>query len=443
MENARRLQVETAMNSSMNAVFAEYHRELLEQYDLLAIDTSYGSGNTQVQNTAKHLQNYMNGNLGEGLLRRSDMLGLYAKDALAHSVVRLTDAEGKVMQWQAITYLYGLAGVDKEWEEKEKNQPSYPSELTDESAMERMWGQANRELDAQELPTRRNEDDQEEVVSLNNPADAVCSMKSLGILRLTVDDLDKISNEMLQEEELVSRRVCLTTDSEEVEEPYLSVTDRILFQQYLFQKMGSYAKEKENSRLKYQLEYLIAGNLGDYQNLESIANRICLMRFFLNYRFLSNNGAKVAEAKAAAMALTAVMLKPELEPFVTKTLLFAWAYAESVQDVRRLLDGGRVPLNKTDADWRVSLRGLGNFHHSGGGNRGENGLDYEAYLRMLIGVTPQKLLVQRAMDVMETDIRQTEGNSRFRLDACIVSLDASVTVSENRREYVIRRKFAY
>lgn len=48
------LQIEYAMNASMNGIFAEYHRQLLEQYDLLAIDTSYGTGTFEVQNTAEH-----------------------------------------------------------------------------------------------------------------------------------------------------------------------------------------------------------------------------------------------------------------------------------------------------------------------------------------------------------------------------------------------------
>ena len=39
-----RLKLESAMDMGLYSVFAEYNRELLNQYDLYFIDTSYGSG---------------------------------------------------------------------------------------------------------------------------------------------------------------------------------------------------------------------------------------------------------------------------------------------------------------------------------------------------------------------------------------------------------------
>ena len=39
-----RMETESVMDLSLYSVFGEFHRELLEQYDLFFIDTSYGEG---------------------------------------------------------------------------------------------------------------------------------------------------------------------------------------------------------------------------------------------------------------------------------------------------------------------------------------------------------------------------------------------------------------
>ena len=53
-KNAIRMKIECAMDLSMSSVFAEYNRELLNQYDLFFIDTSYGQKNAAIDNTAEH-----------------------------------------------------------------------------------------------------------------------------------------------------------------------------------------------------------------------------------------------------------------------------------------------------------------------------------------------------------------------------------------------------
>ena len=145
------LQIEYAMNASMNAVFAEYHRQLLEQYDLLAIDTSYGTGTFEVQNTAEHLRRYMQDNFGE----ERDLLGMTAVDAEALGVTRLTDGNGRVFEKQAIHYMHTLTGLP-EWESSNGQAEEYERQDR-EIPMDSLWQQAGEELSAQELPQIQNE----------------------------------------------------------------------------------------------------------------------------------------------------------------------------------------------------------------------------------------------------------------------------------------------
>ena len=64
--NAIRMKTETAGNIAVRSALGEFHRELLRQYDLYFIDTSYGTGAGGTENVRQHLQNYMQKNLNSG-----------------------------------------------------------------------------------------------------------------------------------------------------------------------------------------------------------------------------------------------------------------------------------------------------------------------------------------------------------------------------------------
>lgn len=65
-------------------------------------------------------------------------------------------------------------------------------------------------------------------------------------------------------------------------------------------------------------------------------------------------------------------------------ILAAWAYAESVSDVRILLDGGHVSLRKTEAQWRTSLEHVGDCLNASADETSREGLGYESYLQILL-----------------------------------------------------------
>lgn len=434
------LQIEGAMNTSMSAVFAEYNRELLEQYDILAVDTSYGTAYADVQNTAEHLRWYCNGNFGQEMLLTRDKLGLTATDAEVISVVRLTDGGGCVFKNQAIRYMENWAGITVESQTTEWSEEVERIEFP----VDEWWNQARTDLGQAELPQRENEEGVMEEVPLNNPADAVDAIRNLGILNLVVENTDAVSEVNVDLQECVSRRELRSDYSEETVYREFSVMEQLLFHEYLFHKMGSYTDVMEKSRLKYQMEYLLCGKASDYDNLEGTTNKLLGLRMMMNYIYLSGNGVKQAEIQTVARALTAVVLKPELAPLVAKTITFAWCFAESVQDIRLLLDGGSVPLQKNDSSWKTSLENLVEFNrHLQGASGQENGLTYEMYLRILLFLTSDADVVMRAMDLMEMDVRLTAGNGMFMLDGCIVSMEAEVEVEGSDGSYCILRKFSY
>ena len=93
---AIQLETECVMDIGMDSILAEYHRELLKQYNLFAIDCSYGTPYATTKLTEKHLMEYMDRNFSlediclEKLLYR-DFFAIHVEEAETTQVEFLTD----------------------------------------------------------------------------------------------------------------------------------------------------------------------------------------------------------------------------------------------------------------------------------------------------------------------------------------------------------------
>ena len=163
-----------------------------------------------------------------------------------------------------------------------------------------------------------------------------------------------------------------------------------------------------------------------------------------NVLYILSDGGKVAQAEAMALALTAVMLLSALTEPVKYTILYAWAYVESLQDVKTLLNGGRVPVYKTAADWKTGIDSIKNVKGSLTNEDSGRGLNYKEYLEVMLFLTNDHDRTFRAMDIMEMDIRKTPGNSNFRLDGCFDTYRARLSVASGfGYSYEMERLYGY
>ena len=94
--NAMKMRMECAVDLAMDSVLAEYNRELLKQYDLLFIDTSYDTGRGSLDNTISHMEDYLSYNLKTDksvvfIGEHSDLLGLESAGIEFTRVSRATD----------------------------------------------------------------------------------------------------------------------------------------------------------------------------------------------------------------------------------------------------------------------------------------------------------------------------------------------------------------
>lgn len=129
------------------------------------------------------------------------------------------------------------------------------------------------------------------------------------------------------------------------------------------------------------------GRESDKGNLETVAKKLVMLRFVPNYIYLQTSSTKQAEARAAAGTLCTLLAVPAVTEAAAQGILLAWAYGESVMDVRSLLDGQKAAITKDDTNWQLSLSGLmklGTDEDTGTGMDVQDGMGYKDYMRMLL-----------------------------------------------------------
>ena len=194
--SAIRMKFECVADIGMNSVLAEYHRELLKQYDLLFVDTSYGGGTASIGNTEAHLRNYMQENMqgpwGSGFRPAKDFLDLRADSVEITEYSIASDDDGAVLKRQVADYMADYpAGYL--WEKITGNIAQIDSSQLEsrDIAGERESYQAR--IDEIELPKEEVEEGVFEEIPLDNPADIANGTRSIGVLNLVAEDIGSIS----------------------------------------------------------------------------------------------------------------------------------------------------------------------------------------------------------------------------------------------------------
>lgn len=459
-QNAIRLKAECAFDLAIQSVFAEYNRELLEQYELFFIDVTYGNGGN-IHALEDHLKGYITDNvkLTETYGIVKDLTAVYPLSVTVDNYSLATDEQGEVFRRQAVGYMKNLYGTDYLKEIQNELAVVSDAHLMDRDiTSERLANQSA--IDNFEIPPKKKDgkEDEWEEVEIDNPADAVNATR--GILTLVIDTDTPVSTAVINPANYVSGRECNVGNGCAGREKTAG-TDELIFDEYLLQFYGYYTAPKEEGNLRYQLEYLLMGKDNDIENLKAVVNRLLLLRETANVTYLFSDHAKMAEAEALAASVCAAVALPELTELVKISLLFAWAYAESVYDVKRLLKGGRVPIVKTTETWHYSLSGMLQYTQDGsaevieaaaedadtvGASDGTiaDGLSYKDYMRIFLALEGSRQKTERAMDVIEMDLRLTEGNAGFCMDRCVDRISATAHLASNYGgSFEITRGFYY
>ncbi len=433
-QNAIFLEAECVTDIGLNSIFAEYHRELMEQYNLFAIDSSYGTSLPQIAMTGKHLEGYIEKNVStddvflDWLLYR-DFCGMSLNEAQITKALLLTDGNGAVFRRRAAEAVWddtNLTVLDdmKGWMMIVESQQLTERDIAEEKR------KLDEELDSYDGDKIWISETQWETVDVENPTAWLEELRGEGVLSWAVDS-SKLSDKSIVFENLIESRAAAGSlnrgnmrweETSEAEE----LLERFFFQEYLIRYMGYYGAESEGDALSYQVEYLISGNGSDRENLRSVINSIFAVREVANLSYIvaDQDNRMIVEGLAALLAT--VMGIPEAAEILEWILLMGWSFAESVYDVKCIMGGGRIPLMKSSDTWHYNLDKALNFDMDVEDYFSEEGLSYADYLRIFMFLENKDKLTMRAMNMIEADIRSTTGNENFRLDGCVDCVEVTV-----------------
>lgn len=394
MKNERRADASRAMES----IFAEYQRELFDEYGILAIEGSYESGEFSES----------------GILNRLSYYGAENLDMEISQVRYLTDLSGKGFFEQAVelekentgmALIEDLMGDIAFWEKFDNKWEVYEKE--DKETSEEL----NQMLQENEM----------QLPDENNPIQVISDLKSMGIQSVVLPEDFTLSDKQIDLSSMPSGRTLREGNWTLEEED----GDGSLFFNLYFMDHFAHALESEEEKpLSYELEYLLEGKESDKENLCGALQKICKFRFGVDYLYLLSDSEKQAEARAFAGTLCTLLTIPGITEIAAQAVLLAWAYGEAVMDVRTLMNGGKVTLVKDKSTWKLSLEGLLHLtdHTEDVSGGDEKGLSYKDYLRIMLFFKNKTTLSMRGLDLIEGNLRTKFGKEFFRVDNCILGL---------------------
>lgn len=297
----------------------------------------------------------------------------------------------------------------------------------------------------------------EETGGGESPLDALSGAWGDGILKLVCQKPDKISELSVPEADYYASlydeqeetdtdygdRVTQLTEDEEVSLSGVIgdmggyAMDEFCLDSYIQDRFSSYMEKIPGwkNSLKYQWEYIIAGGKSDKANLESVLNRLLVIRTPVNFTALYRSSAKKAEAYAAAAAIVGFTGLEPLIRLVQTLILIAWSFVEGLVDVAGLLQGRHVPVVKSPAQILTSFPELFQISGKAITNRAKKfgkatkaSFGYREYLLMFLALTGQSTRLYRTMDLIQWDMVKN-GYSGFDLGSCVYSMKVSAVVS--------------
>lgn len=376
---------------ALESVFAEYDKELLEQYGIFA---RRGAEESTLQ----------------------QRLAYYGATNMEHEIKEselLTDGNGTSFYLQAVGYAkekYGVeGGID------------IGSGFSSE---QNLLEQIDHFLFSEELIFEEG----------NNPLQALQNLRKLSLLSCVVSSQEDISQKAIEISDVPSHRTLQQGIGSSERTSETKDSDKLFFVQYMEKHFGRYLSPLEERPLDYEWEYLLGGKDTDQENLEAVCRDILKLRMITNYTYLLTDTVRKAEAEAMAVGICSLLLNPVGTELVKQGLLVAWAYGESIVDIRVLLKGEKTALIKSDESWQLQLANvmkLGTAEEAAGEKAQEFGISYEDYLKGLLVLKDRKILSMRALDLIEKHLK-------IRVDECLTGVILRTTMF---LRYDVKRQF--
>lgn len=413
---------------------AGYQPWLFEAYDLFVLDGSFGNNTFSLEMGEEEVEALLYDNLQWSQESGLNFYGMGVRNIKITEYTLLTDQQGKVF----VSYMAERMKRHMSKEAARKILNTITKINTSDNPAINIWQlisdakqkvveQKNAEKPQEEIGQQRfYSGGAEEVV---NPLEQIEEYEETSGWSALLPKEKNVSNKAINTDDvLLSRSLQKGTGLKEVSTGWY---ERILAQEYFKLLGGNFIEPNKEGVLSYGVEYLLWGENSDAKNLEKTIHQILMIRELANYLYLQTDATKQAEALSAATALVGVSVNPAIITIVKQGILAAWAYAESLLDVKALLSGGKVPLTKNAAVWQSSLTGIaavGTKEYKGEAQ----GMSYENYLDVFLYSHTEKTVAYRMLDLFERKLHRQKGCENCRMDYMLTALQIEANYVGNR-----------
>ncbi len=423
------VKIEPCVHSMQSSIMADYNEVLFERYHLLFIDTTYGTGSDGIleEKAIDYLESSLNGKKGSAIYQYEvEQLALSNKETI------LTD-DMKLLKQQVKEYMQSAGGFDffKRWLENGGYNKEGIADAYTETDHEAVVKENQEEATQGSLTEEEKETMKEEY---KDPRETLKEALQFGILTFVAPEKEisketvtiehapsKQYDEMKQEKRRNQfddienlKQVMKGAASEDIGD---LIKGNAEFAGYVMNHFSNTVHKKENCVMACEVEYILKGEKSDYENVEAVIEELTWWRMPMNYAYLLTDTEKKAEALTAA---TAISIVTGTEPFVEVIkylLLGCWAYGESLQEMKVLLEGEEIPYVKTRQTWYTDLESLAPVKAV---EKSERGLSYEDCLTLLLLKKRGNVLnagYARMLDVIQLNLNQTY--KTLRISDCV------------------------
>ncbi len=448
------------MEESLFSEFARYDRILYDRYGLLVMDGGFGSGDINFAAVAKEIEDAAQ----ELVSENEDLFRLSLKETDITGYVCAADNGAAALRSQINSLMavkLGADGIERLSNMVGTNAPIISQQeengTVDPDTVREAYEQQEREAAARRAEAEAAEAAAEEagesetesstVVEVPedfvNPIDNINNIIRMGIYNTILPDPTGISNRAIDTSSLAVNRTFQTGMGFPPEDAD-NAAGNLFMAAYITDFFPNFLSGSSNEGLKYQAEFAIAGRGSDAENLKSVLNRLLLIRLGLNLLYLEVlDETKKAEAEAMALIISSVLLMPESSEGIAQILLFLWAYAESMMDLKTLLEGGREPVIKDESTWQLSLEQMASFSRSTPTDKNRSGLSYKDHLVILLCMQSEGELAADVMNLLEYNRRLIGNEPGFKIDSCLTAVEAEMLVTIDDMDFSIRRSYGY
>ncbi|MCM1157935.1 MAG: DUF5702 domain-containing protein [Bacteroidales bacterium] len=458
-----KVKIKAVVHSTCSSVMADYNSGLFERYHLLFMDSTYGTGSEAVleEKIADYLEQSLNGrDKNSGKLYRFTVEEI----ALAEEK-RILDEGMKRLKQQIAEHekITGFVNRAKELAEDIKENKSDINNAVKETE------QNGTKLPGKKEEPAKTDEEKESAVKVKDPRDTLSKALQSGTLAFVLPEGYSVSKEAFDTTDLPSAAY----ERQEEEEAALSfrklnpfkkylqksaaednastLKTKAAFADYVCRYFSHGVKELENCAQRCEVEYILKGKNNDYDNLEAVTEEIIRMRLPVNYAYLLTDSEKKSEALTMSAAICAMTGTEPMIEVVKYLLLGCWAYGETLCEMNILLSGEKIAYGKTKDGWMTGLKTL---HKKQAVKGVEQGMDYEAYLMLLLAKRSGEksdACYARMLDIIERNLQLEDKD--FHIVNCVDELTIQGKIrleplygkkqSEEYYEYYIEEKIDY